>query len=156
MQTHLKIGDRAPEIRAKNQHGVPFSLQNFIGKKVVIYFYPKDNTPGCTAQSCNLRDNYTALQKQGFEVIGISADNERSHLKFIKKYNLPFTLIADSDKLVINDYGIYGQKKFWGKTYMGIIRTTFIIDEMGIIEEIITDVDTKNHTNQITETIKLK
>ena len=156
MGTLLKIGDKAPEIRANDQHGVPFSLQRLLGKKVIIYFYPKDSTPGCTQESCDLRDNYAMLQKQGFEVIGISADNEKSHLKFIKKYQLPFTLIADTEKTVVNDYSVYGQKTFWGKSYMGIYRTTFIIDEKGIIEEIIEKVETKNHTNQIIETLKQK
>ena len=156
MRIQLKIGDTAPEIRAKDQQGHSFSLLKYLGKKVIIYFYPKDSTPGCTAESCDLRDNYVYLQKQGFEVIGISTDSQKSHLKFIEKYKLPFLLISDTDKLVVNDYGVYGQKKFLGKSYMGIFRTTFIIDEKGKIEEIITNVETKNHSKQIIETVTNK
>lgn len=147
--THLKEGDIAPELNAKDQNGKMISLEDFKGKKVILYFYPKDSTPGCTAESCNLRDNYAALTKQGYEVIGVSADNEKSHHKFIEKYSLPFPLIADTDKKVINAYGVWGKKKFMGRTYDGIIRTTFVISEQGKIEKIITDVDTKNHTAQI-------
>ena len=118
-------------------------------KKIVLYFYPKDSTPGCTAEACDLRDNYAVLMKKGYNVIGVSADNENSHKKFIEKYNLPFPLIADTDKTIINAYGVWGRKKFMGKEFDGILRTTFIINESGVIEEIITKVETKNHSSQI-------
>jgi peroxiredoxin Q/BCP len=147
--THLKIKDKAPDFQSKNQHGQLISLKNFNGKKIILYFYPKDDTPGCTAQSCNLRDNYSFLLKQGYEVVGVSMDSEASHLKFIQKYDLPFNLIADTDKKIVQDYGVYGEKIFMGKTSLGIKRTTFIIDEKGNIEDIIETVDTKNHTAQI-------
>lgn len=149
---HLKISDRAPDFTGKSQHGKPISLNSFKGKKVVLYFYPKDNTPGCTAEACNLRDNYSALQKQGYEVLGVSADNEKSHQKFIHEHQLPFTLIADTDKSIVSEYGVYGEKIFMGKKYFGIHRTTFIINEKGIIERIISDVKTKEHAEQILET----
>jgi len=145
----LKIGDLAPEINAVDQNGNTVNLGNYRGSKVIIYFYPKDNTPGCTAEACNLRDNYQQLQSKGFKIIGVSADSESSHKNFAEKYNLPFPLIADVEKKVIMDYGVWGQKKFMGKTYDGILRTTFIIDEEGKIEDIIEKVDTKNHTVQI-------
>lgn len=145
----LKIGDEAPAINSKDENGNNFSLSTLKGKKVVLYFYPKDNTPGCTNQACNLTDNYEELQKRGYEVVGVSADDETKHQKFIAKYNLPFTLLADTDKTVINDYGVWGPKKFMGKEYEGIHRTTFIIDEDGKIEDIIEKVKTKDHTNQI-------
>lgn len=154
--TKLKVGDKAPEIKAKDQDGKEISLKDYKGKKVIIYFYPKDDTPGCTAEACNLRDNYKALLKQGMVVLGVSADTEAKHKKFIERYNLPFPLIADVDKKVINDYGVWGEKKFLGKKYMGINRTTFVIDENGIIEEIIEKVETKNHTEQILDTLKNK
>lgn len=145
----LKIGDTAPEINSVDQNGNIIDLKNYRGSKIVIYFYPKDNTPGCTAEACNLRDNYQHLQSKGYKVIGISSDNETSHKNFADKYQLPFPLIADTEKKIIMDYGVWGQKKFMGKTYDGILRTTFIIDEEGKIEEIIEKVDTKNHSNQI-------
>ena len=147
--THLKAGDQAPAIQAVDQNGNPISLDQFKGKKVVLYFYPKDNTPGCTAQACNLTDNYEALLAAGYQVIGVSADNEKAHQKFIEKYNLPFPLIPDTDKKVIQDYGVWGPKKFMGKEFDGIHRTTFIINENGLIEEVITKVKTKEHTAQI-------
>ncbi|MBW6481449.1 MAG: thioredoxin-dependent thiol peroxidase [Vicingaceae bacterium] len=147
--THLKEGDKAPELNINDQNGKPHAIADYLGKKVIIYFYPKDATPGCTVQACNLRDNYSTLQKQGYEVIGISADSEKSHQKFIEKKQLNFTLLADVTKEVLNRYGVWGEKKFMGKTYNGIHRTTFVIDEKGIIEKIITDVKTKDHTNQI-------
>jgi len=145
----LKVGDTAPEIQAVDQNGNTIDLSDYRGSKIVIYFYPKDNTPGCTAEACNLRDNYQYLQNKGYKIIGISADSENSHKNFAQKYNLPFPLIADDEKKIIMDYGVWGQKKFMGKIYNGILRTTFIIDEDGKIEEIIEKVDTKNHTNQI-------
>lgn len=146
---HLAIGDKAPAINALNQNGEKITLTQFKGKKVVLYFYPKDNTPGCTVQACNLKDNYAALLKKGYAVIGVSTDSETSHKKFIEKFSLPFPLIADIDKKVALDYGVWGLKKFMGKEYDGMHRTTFVIDEKGIIENIITKVETKNHANQI-------
>jgi peroxiredoxin Q/BCP len=145
----LKVGDKAPAINAKDQNGNEISLTQFKGKKVVLYFYPKDSTPGCTKEACNFRDNYKPLQKKGYEVIGVSADSEKSHLKFIEKYELPFPLIADTDQKVVNDYGVWGLKKFMGREYMGINRTTFLIDEKGKIEKLIEKVDTENSTEQI-------
>lgn len=147
--THLKEGDKAPDFIARDQNGDTISLKDFIGKKVVLYFYPKDATPGCTAQACNLRDHDEVLKKNGFEVIGVSADPEKAHQKFIEKHKLPFPLISDTGKVVCKDYGIWGEKKFMGKTYDGIHRTTFVISEKGIIEKIVTKVDTKNHTEQL-------
>jgi peroxiredoxin Q/BCP len=149
--THLKIGDNAPEIQAKDQDGNQVSLADFKDKKVILYFYPKDNTPGCTMESCNLRDNYSDLQKKGYEVLGVSADSEASHQKFAKRFKLPFKLLVDTDKKVLNDYGVWGEKKFMGRTYMGIHRITFVISEVGIIEDIILKVKTKSHTGQILE-----
>lgn len=145
----LKVGDKAPDFEAKIQTGETIKLSNYQGKKVIMYFYPKDNTPGCTAQSCNLRDNYEMLQKQGYVVLGVSGDSEKSHVKFIEKQSLPFDLIADTEKEVHNLYGTWGEKKMYGKTYMGTLRTTFVIDEKGIISEIIEKVKTKDHTAQI-------
>ena len=147
----LKEGDKAPDFTGKDQNGKEVSLKELKGKKVVLFFYPRDNTPGCTAEACNLRDNYSALKKQGYEIIGISTDSEKSHQKFIDKFKLPFNLIADTDKKIVTDYGVYGKKKFLGKEYMGIYRTTFIINEEGSIEKVIDKVDTKNHTEQIRE-----
>lgn len=147
----LKTGDAAPDFSAKDQNGKEVSLSAFRGKKVILYFYPKDNTPGCTAESCNFRDNYDSLSKQGFAVVGVSADGEKSHQRFIGKYDLPFTLIADTDKDVINKYGIWGPKKFMGKSYNGIRRKTFVIDENGRIEYIIEKVKTKEATAQVLE-----
>lgn len=145
----LSIGAQAPLFTSKDQNGNPISLADFKGKKVVLYFYPKDNTPGCTAESCNLRDNYSALQKQGFVVLGISSDDEKSHRKFIEKFNLPFPLIADTDKTVHNAYGTWVEKSMYGRKYMGTARTTFIIDENGVISDIIEKVNTSDHTAQI-------
>jgi peroxiredoxin Q/BCP len=151
----LKEGDKAPEFGVPDQNGVIRQLSEFKGKKVILYFYPKDLTPGCTMQSCNLRDNYSELIKQGFEVVGISADDEKKHNRFIDKYDLPFTLLADVDKKVINAYGVWGPKKFMGRTYDGIHRTTFVIDEEGIIEKVITKVKTKHHAAQVLEELNL-
>lgn len=147
--SHLKPGDKAPDFQATDANGNRITLKDFSGKKLVLYFYPKDDTPGCTAEACNLRDNYELLLKQGYKVLGVSADSSKSHLKFIEKYQLPFPLIPDTEKILCKAYGIWGPKKFMGKTFEGINRTTFIIDENGIISEIITKVDTKNHINQI-------
>lgn len=145
----LKVGDKAPDFEAKIQTGETIKLSDYHGKKVILYFYPKDNTPGCTAQSCNLRDNYEMLQEQGFVVLGVSGDSEKSHVKFIEKQSLPFDLIADTEKEVHNLYGTWGEKQMYGKTYMGTLRTTFVIDEKGVISEIIEKVKTKDHTAQI-------
>lgn len=146
---HLKIGDKAPDFNTTNQDGAAISLKDFKGKKVVLYFYPKDNTPGCTTQACNLTDNYDLLLKRGYEVLGVSADSAKSHQKFIEKFNLPFSLLMDEDKKIINDYGVWGEKKFMGRIYDGIHRMTFVIDEEGIIADIIEKVKTKDHTAQI-------
>ena len=145
----LQIGDKAPEINAVDQNGNNIILEQYQGKKVVLYFYPKDMTPGCTAQSCNLSDNYTALQKNGYDVLGVSCDSVKRHQKFIAKHNLPFNLISDEDHKVVNDYGVWQLKKFMGREYMGIVRTTFVIDENGLISDIISKVNTKEHTTQI-------
>jgi thioredoxin-dependent peroxiredoxin len=145
----LAVGNPAPAFESKDQNGNIIKLSDFLGRKVVLYFYPKDNTPGCTAQACNLRDNYDALQKAGYIVIGVSSDSEKSHLKFIEKQNLPFPLIADEDLKVHEAYGTWVEKSMYGRKYMGTARTTFVIDENGILAEIIEKVDTKNHTNQI-------
>jgi peroxiredoxin Q/BCP len=145
----LKIGDKAPDFKAKDQDGNEIKLSDFTGKKIILYFYPKDSTPGCTAQACNLRDNYENLQDQGYVVLGVSQDSEKSHKKFIEKQNLPFPLIADEDHTVHNLYGTWGEKKMYGKTYMGTLRTTFVIDAEGKIEDIIQKVKTKEHTAQI-------
>ena len=149
--SNLKIGDRAPEINAIDQNEKSINLESYKGKKVVLYFYPKDMTPGCTAQSCNLSDNYQLLQQKGYEVIGVSCDSVKRHQKFIEKHNLPFNLISDEDKKVVSDYCVWQLKKFMGREYMGIVRTTFIIDEKGLISDIISKVNTKEHTAQIIE-----
>jgi peroxiredoxin Q/BCP len=145
----LEVGNAAPDFEAKDQNGNVVKLSDLKGKKVVLYFYPKDNTPGCTAQACNLRDNYEALQKAGYVILGVSSDSEKSHQKFIEKQSLPFTLIADEDLKVHEAYGTWVEKSMYGRKYMGTARTTFIIDEQGNVEEIIEKVKTKEHTNQI-------
>jgi peroxiredoxin Q/BCP len=145
----LEEGQMAPDFEAKIETGETIKLSDYRGKKIVLYFYPKDATPGCTAQACNLRDNYEALQKAGYVVLGISSDEEKSHVKFIEKQELPFSLIADPDKKVHELYGTWVEKSMYGRTYMGTARTTFIIDENGKIEEIISKVNTKDHTSQI-------
>jgi peroxiredoxin Q/BCP len=152
--TNLKPGDKAPNFSGVNELGNKMSLSDFEGKKLVLYFYPKDMTPGCTTQSCNLRDNYEDLQKKGFEILGVSADDEKRHVKFIEKHQLPFHLIADVDKKMIQDYGVWGEKKFMGKVYDGIHRTTFVIDEKGVILEVIGKVKTKAHSEQILEILE--
>lgn len=145
----LEVGNVAPDFQSIDQNGNPIKLSDFKGKKVVLYFYPKDNTPGCTAQACDLRDNYEALQKAGYVVLGVSSDSAKSHQKFIEKQSLPFSLIADEDKSVHEAYGTWVEKSMYGRKYMGTARTTFIIDEQGKITEIIDKVKTKEHTNQI-------
>jgi len=145
----LKVGSRAPLFAGTDQNGSEIKLSGFSGKKVVLYFYPKDNTSGCTAEACNLRDNYNSLLAKGYAVIGVSPDSEKSHKGFSAKYSLPFPLIADTSKKILADYGVWGEKKMYGRSYMGVIRTTFIIDEKGIIENIISKVETATHTEQI-------
>jgi peroxiredoxin Q/BCP len=147
----MNIGDKAPEILGFNENGEEIRLSNYQGKKIVLYFYPKDSTSGCTAQACNLRDNYTELCQAGYEVIGVSVDDAKSHQKFIAKNELPFTLIADTDKKLVEQFGVWGEKSMYGRKYMGTFRTTFIINEEGIIERIILpkQVKTKEHSKQI-------
>ena len=147
--THLKPGDKAPEFSFENQEGKISSLENFKGKKLILYFYPKDNTPGCTAEACNLRDNFHILKDKGFEIIGVSPDNETSHSKFISKFDLPFDLIPDTDKKILKNYGVWGEKEIFGKVKEGVLRTTFIIDETGKIEKVFDNVQTKDHAEQI-------
>ena len=149
--TSLKVGDKAPGFNALNENEKSISLSDHSGKKVILYFYPKDMTPGCTAESCNLGENYQLLKDKGFEIIGVSPDPAKRHLKFIEKYDLPFSLIADEDRKVLEAYNVWGPKKFMGKEYDGVHRTTFVIDENGIIEKIFIKVKTKDHTNQILE-----
>lgn len=145
----LKVGDIAPAFEGIDQNENPIKLSDFTGKKLALYFYPKDNTPGCTAQACNLRDNYDALLDAGYAVVGISSDSAKKHQNFIKKHELPFPLIADEDKSIHEQFGTWVKKQMYGREYMGTARTTFIIDENGVIEEIIEKVKTKEHTNQI-------
>jgi peroxiredoxin Q/BCP len=150
----LTEGTIAPNFKGINQNGETVSLEQFKGKKVILYFYPKDNTPGCTAESCNLRDNYKELLDKGFEVIGVSPDSEASHKKFIAKHELPFNLIADTEKEILKKYGAWGLKKLYGREYEGVLRTTFVINEEGVIEKIFKKVKTKDHTNQILSEIE--
>lgn len=145
----LKEGDPAPTFRAVDQHGNTIDLDDYKGLKVILYFYPKDNTPGCTAEACNLRDNYDDLLERKFKIIGVSPDEEASHRKFTEKYRLPFPLIADTDREIIEKYGVWGDKTFMGRNYKGVNRTTFVISEEGTIEKIITKVKTKDHADQI-------
>ncbi len=145
----LKVGDKAPNFKGKDQDGREIALSDFQGKKLVLYFYPKDNTSGCTAEACNLRDSYGDFHKKGYAIIGVSPDSEKSHQGFIAKNNLPFPLIADMDKAIAEAYGVWGEKKMYGRAYMGILRTTFVIDEQGVIERIIEKVDTKKHAAQL-------
>ena len=145
----LQKGDKAPAFSGVDQNGSTVSLESFVGKKVVLYFYPKDNTPGCTKEACNLRDNYKELLDKGFAVVGVSPDSEKSHQNFASKYELPFPLLPDPDLKVIKAYGAWGEKNMYGKKYEGLLRSTFIINEKGIIEEVIKKVKTDDHTNQI-------
>ncbi|MBG0860999.1 MAG: thioredoxin-dependent thiol peroxidase [Bacteroidales bacterium] len=145
----LKEGMKAPYFEGTDQEGRLIRSSDFLGKKVVLYFYPKDDTPGCTAEACDLRDNYSSLLKQGFAVVGVSMDSEKSHKKFAEKYALPFPLIADTSKKIIGDYGVWKEKTLYGRSFLGIARTTFVIDEKGVIEKIISKVETKAHTAQI-------
>ena len=145
----LKVGDPAPAFKGPDQNGNPIKLSDFSGKKLALYFYPKDNTPGCTAQACNLRDHYDALLAAGYAVVGISTDSEKKHQNFINKFELPFPLIADADKSIHEQFGTWVEKQMYGRSYMGTARKTFIINENGVIEEIIEKVKTKDHTAQI-------
>jgi peroxiredoxin Q/BCP len=149
----MKVGEKAPDLLGLNENGQEIRLSQYAGKKVVLYFYPKDSTPGCTNEACNLRDNYDALRQAGYEVIGVSIDPEKSHQKFIAKHELPFTLIADTEKKLVEQFGVWGEKKMYGRTYMGTFRTTFIINEEGIIERIFSpkEVKVKIHAQQILE-----
>lgn len=145
----LKEGSKAPAFKAPDQNGNMVSLSDFKGKKLILYFYPKDDTPGCSSQACNLKDNYTQLIKKGFQVVGVSVDSIKSHKKFEEKYELPFPLISDEEKKIVDKYNLWGEKKFMGRTYMGTTRTTFLIDETGVIRKIIAKPDTKNHTEEV-------
>lgn len=149
MATHLQAGEKAPAFTAKDQNGNKVSLSDYKGRKVVLFFYPEDDTPVCTVQACNLRDNYTTLQKQGYEVIGVSPNDEASHKKFQEKFSLPYTLLADPKHAIIEKYGVWGEKNMYGRKYLGLLRTTFLIDEKGVIERVILRPRTKIHTEEI-------
>ena len=149
--TTLKVGDKAPSFEAKDNQGNTVKLSDYAGKKLVLFFYPKASTPGCTAEACNLSDNYPSFLAKGYDVLGVSADSAKRQQNFINKYDFPFPLLADEDKAVIEAFGVWGTKKFMGKEYDGIHRTTFVIDEKGMIEDIILKVKTKDHTKQILE-----
>lgn len=152
--TALKVGSKAPAFKAKDQSGNIISLNDFKGKKLILFFYPKDNTPTCTLEACNLRDNYSLLKKSGYELLGVSFDTEKSHQKFIKKFELPFPLLSDFDLKIITAYGLWVEKILFGRKYMGTARTTFIIDEKGKIAHIIDKVESKNHAEQILQLSK--
>lgn len=151
--THLNVGDQAPNFSGLNEKGETISLSDYAGKKLILFFYPKDNTPGCTAEACNLRDNYSELQEKGFELLGVSPDSPKKHTNFIKKFEFPFSLLADTELETIKAYGIWGPKKFMGKEYEGVHRTTFLIDEEGKVTEIFKKVKTKTHSEQILDTV---
>lgn len=151
----LSVGDQAPDFSGLNQNGKQVSLKDFAGKKLILYFYPKDNTPGCTAESCNLNDNYQMWLSKGYEVVGVSPDNVASHQKFATKFNFGFNLIADPETKILQDYGVWGEKSMYGKKYMGVLRTTFVISETGVIEQIFDKVDTKEHSNQIIKVLDI-
>jgi len=145
----IEIGEKAPDFEGVNQNSEKIKLSDFKGNKLVLYFYPKDNTGGCNAEACNLRDNYDEFINLGYEIVGVSPDNEKSHQKFIEKFDLPFNLIADTEKEILQKYGVWGEKKMYGKTYMGVMRTTYLINEKGIVENVIKKVKTKEHSEQI-------
>jgi peroxiredoxin Q/BCP len=149
--TILKEGDKAPAFTGKDQNGQRIALADYKGKKVVLYFYPADDTPTCTVQACNLRDNYSLLKREGFSVIGVSPDDEKSHLKFEKKFTLPFPLVADPDHTIIDKYGVWGEKQLYGRKYIGLHRTTFLIDEKGVIQKIFLKPRSKQHAEEITK-----
>ena len=150
----LKEGSKAPAFKALDQNGNAISLADFKGKKVILYFYPKDDPPTCTIQACNLRDNFALLKKKGYQIVGVSVDDVKSHKKFVEKHDLPFPLVADEDKKIVDKYNLWGEKKFMGRTYMGTTRTTFLIDEEGKIVKIIDKPESKNHTEEILEAWK--
>ncbi len=154
--TKIKIRDKAPDFEFNSTSGERQKLSDLRGNKIILYFYPKDNTPGCTAQACNLRDSFEEFQHSGIEVIGVSADSEKKHANFRSKFNLPFPLVADTDREIINKYGVWGQKKFMGRVFDGILRTTFIIDENGIVQHVIDKIKTKTHAEQINELLNEK
>jgi thioredoxin-dependent peroxiredoxin len=149
MATHLKAGDKAPQFSGTDQNGTNISLKEFKGKKVVLYFYPADDTPACTTQSCNLRDNYSLLKKNGYEIIGISPDDAGSHENFSEKYQLPFPLLPDPKLKIIEKYGVWGEKNLYGRKFMGLLRTTFVIDEKGVIQKVFLRPKTKQHAEEI-------
>lgn len=149
MAITLKEGDKAPFFKGVNQNGQEISLEDFAGKKLILYFYPKDNTSGCTAEACSLNEGYESFKESGYEILGVSPDSEVSHQKFISKYNLTFQLLADTDKKILEDYGVWAEKSMYGRKYMGVLRTTFVINEQGIITKIITKVNTKNAAEQL-------
>ncbi len=145
----LQVGDKAPDFNSINENGEAVSLSQFKGKKLVLYFYPKDDTPGCTAEACSLRDSYHRFQSEGYEILGVSPDSPKKHLAFIKKYELPFSLLSDENKEVLQSFGAWGRKKFMGKEYDGVLRSTFVIDAEGMIQEVIAKVDTAKHAQQL-------
>lgn len=149
-----KEGDKAPDFTAKDQNGNTVSLSDFKGKNVILYFYPKDNTPTCTTEACNFRDNYQSLLSKGFAVIGVSIDNEKSHKRFEKKFSLPFPLIADPDRKIVEQYGLWAEKMLFGRKYMGTLRTTFVIDPNGKIVKVIDKVDSKNSSQQVLDLLQ--
>lgn len=152
----IEEGVKAPSFEGINQNGEKIKLSDFAGKKLVLYFYPKDNTGGCNAEACNLRDNYDDFLNFGYQIVGVSPDSEKTHQKFIEKFELPFNLIADTEKVILEKYGVWGEKKMYGKTYMGVMRTTFLIDEKGIVEKVFKKVKTKEHSEQIFKDLELK
>lgn len=147
----LEVGDKVPDFTVKDHNGNPISLSDYRGKKLIVFFYPRANTPGCTAEACNLRDNYADLQAQGYELLGVSEDSSRKQSNFRKKFNLPFPLLADTEHQAIDSFGVWGEKKFMGRVFDGIHRTTFVIDGKGVVEKVITKVDTKDHAAQLLE-----
>jgi thioredoxin-dependent peroxiredoxin len=151
----LKKGDKAPCFEGVNQEGKEISLNSFKGTKLILFFYPKDNTPGCAAEACDLNENYRTWLDKGYEIIGVSPDSVKSHQKFVDKFGLKFNLLADEEKKILESYGAWGEKKMYGKPYMGVLRTTFVIDESGVIEEIFDKVDTKNHSSQIVKALNI-
>lgn len=152
----LDVGDKIPEILGLDQEGKEVKVEDYKGKKFILYFYPKDNTPGCTAEACNFRDNFYELRHEGYEIIGVSVDDEKSHNKFIEKYELPFRLISDKEKTLVQEFGVWAEKTLAGRKYMGTLRTTFLIDENGVIEKIFTpkEIKAKDHAEQILEWLK--
>ena len=153
--TQLRAGEKTPFFEGINQNGEKISLNDYSGKKVILYFYPKDDTPACTAESCNLNENYNVWLRKGFEVVGVSPDSVKSHRKFADKFGLKFNLIADVENQIIKNYGVWGEKSMFGRKYMGVLRTTFVIDENGMIQDIFEKVNTKSHTSQILETLNI-